>query len=81
MQTSFFAIEYLLSRVVDVATLCFICSRTLADRKMSKFLINTQKLLIVKLMNGLKNIFNSHEDTMSHIVSLEMNNKMAHNDK
>ena len=44
VQTSFFAIEYLLSRVVDVATLCFICSRTLADRKMSKFLINTQKL-------------------------------------
>ena len=32
-------------------------------------------------MNELKNIFNSHEDTMSHIVRLEMNNKMAHNDK
>ena len=61
---------------------CVLFALTLADRKMSKFLINTQKLLIVKLMNELKNISNSHEDTMSHIVSLEMNNKMAqHNDK
>ena len=47
VQTSFFAIEYLLSRVVDVATLCFICSRSLG--KCQSFL-DKQKLLIVELI-------------------------------
>ena len=42
VQTSFFAIEYLLSRVVDVATLCSICSHSLSDRKMSKFIRDTE---------------------------------------
>ena len=44
VQTSFFAIEYLLSRrVVDVATLCFICSITLSQigGKCQSFLIDS----------------------------------------